>query len=126
MRILCRKYVMEFLFLLKVVFIIPQRNVKADIVDGRQYDFSNGFIPYKKAPHTWLLISLTEGKFHQVRKMVFALGHRCKRLIRLSREDMHLDNLANGEVKKYSEEDFFDLLNILTPFQYNQQNIISI
>jgi 23S rRNA pseudouridine2457 synthase len=83
------------------------------IVDGRQYDFSNGFTPHKNAPHTWLLISLTEGKFHQVRKMVFALGHRCKRLIRLSIEDMHLDNLAPGEVKEYSEEDFFELLHLL-------------
>ena len=45
--------------------------------------------------------------------MVFALGHRCKRLIRLSIEDMHLDNLAPGEVKEYSEEDFFELLHLL-------------
>src|SRR6476659_5057711 len=37
---------------------------------------------------TWLLITLTEGKFHQVRKMVLAAGHRCLRLIRVSIENM--------------------------------------
>ena len=31
-------------------------------------------------PVSWLRITLTEGKFHQVRKMVAAIGHRCIRL----------------------------------------------
>ena len=33
--------------------------------------------------NTWLLITLTEGKYRQVRKMVLAARHRCQRLIRL-------------------------------------------
>jgi len=63
-------------------------------------------------PHTWLLISLTEGKYRQIRKMVLTLGHRCQRLIRLSIENMTLENIPYGEVKEYSEKDFFDLLKL--------------
>ncbi|NSL86332.1 pseudouridine synthase [Chitinophaga solisilvae] len=64
------------------------------------------------APHTWLLITLTEGKYHQVRKMVGAVKHRCQRLIRVSIEDMTLGNLQPGEVREVPEQEFFELLKI--------------
>lgn len=63
-------------------------------------------------PHTWLLITLTEGKYRQVRKMVLASRHRCLRLIRLSISGIHLDNLKPGEVKELTEKDFYQLLGI--------------
>jgi 23S rRNA pseudouridine2457 synthase len=63
-------------------------------------------------PHTWLLITLTEGKYHQVRKMVLALRHRCLRLIRLSIENITLEGIAPGEVKEMEEVDFFEGLRI--------------
>ena len=66
-------------------------------------------------PHTWLLISLTEGKFHQVRKMVFAVGHRCLRLIRISIEELTLEGLEPGGVKELDEDDFFTLTGIRHP-----------
>lgn len=62
--------------------------------------------------HTWLLISLTEGKFHQVRKMVSAVHHRCKRLIRVAIEDIELGTLAPGEVLELDEATFFMKLKI--------------
>jgi 23S rRNA pseudouridine2457 synthase len=62
--------------------------------------------------HTWLLITLTEGKFHQVRKMVDAVGHRCTRLIRVSIEDLLLGDLQPGCVQELEEEDFFKKLKI--------------
>ena len=65
-----------------------------------------------KVPHTWLLITLTEGKFHQVRKMVAAVSHRCQRLIRVSIEGLLLGDLQPGEVKEFEEEEFFRLLKI--------------
>lgn len=67
---------------------------------------------HEYSPYTWLLISLTEGKYHQVRKMVFALRHRCKRLIRVSIEDMQLGDLNPGEIKEFEETEFFKLLKI--------------
>jgi len=64
------------------------------------------------APHSWLTMSLYEGKFHQVRKMVSAIHHPCRRLIRLSIEDLELGELAPGCVREMEEEDFFGLLKI--------------
>lgn len=63
-------------------------------------------------PHTWLTITLTEGKYHQVRKMVRAAGHRCKRLIRISIEDIELGDLPPGAVREMEEEAFFEKLRI--------------
>lgn len=76
----------------------------------RENEFKEGL------PNTWLLITLTEGKFHQVRKMVDAVRHRCKRLIRISIEDLTLNNLQPGEVKEMEERDFFEQLKINFPF----------
>jgi 23S rRNA pseudouridine2457 synthase len=66
-------------------------------------------------PHTWLTISLTAGKFHQVRKMVLALRHKCRRLIRMSIEDIHLEDLQPGCVREMNEVDFFKKLKIDYP-----------
>lgn len=63
-------------------------------------------------PHTWLIMTLTEGKYHQVRKMVKAVNHPCKRLIRISIEDLALGNLPAGEVLELDEQSFFKQLNI--------------
>lgn len=63
-------------------------------------------------PNTWLRITLTEGKFHQVRKMVRMARHRCKRLIRASIEDLELGDLPPGGVKEIEEAEFFRLLKI--------------
>jgi 23S rRNA pseudouridine2457 synthase len=65
--------------------------------------------------HTWLLISLYEGKYRQVRKMVGAVHHRCKRLIRVSIEQLLLENLEPGHVKEMEENIFFEKLNIQVP-----------
>lgn len=63
-------------------------------------------------PHTWLLLTLTEGKFHQVRKMVAAVHHRCRRLIRVAIEDIELGDLPPGGVQEMEEAAFFKLLKI--------------
>ena len=76
-----------------------------------------GLFPLRKehkeyGPHSWLTITLTEGKFHQVRKMTEALRHRCVRLIRLSIEDLVLGDLQPGCVREIEEETFFAQLKI--------------
>ena len=63
-------------------------------------------------PNSWLQISLYEGKYHQVRNMVGAVGHPCRRLIRTAIEDMLLGDLAPGCVREMEEEEFFRLLRI--------------
>lgn len=66
-------------------------------------------------PHTWLLITLTEGKFRQVRKMVLSVRHRCLRLIRLSISNMKLDGLTPGSVKELDQQEFYKKLCIPLP-----------
>ncbi|WP_018614525.1 pseudouridine synthase [Segetibacter koreensis] len=63
-------------------------------------------------PSSWIMITLTEGKFRQVRKMVAAVRHQCIRLIRVSIEDMKLQDLQPGEVKEINEKLFFENLKI--------------
>ena len=66
-------------------------------------------------PHTWLRITLSEGKFHQVRKMVAAVSHRCKRLIRVSIEGLELGDLPPGSIREIEEQEFFEKLKINYP-----------
>jgi 23S rRNA pseudouridine2457 synthase len=82
------------------------------IVD-RPPGLHNGFFAFRPdIPHTWLTITLYEGKFHQVRKMVKAVHHRCQRLIRVSIEDMLLGDLQPGAVREFTEKEFFEQLRI--------------
>jgi 23S rRNA pseudouridine2457 synthase len=67
---------------------------------------------HKNAENSWLEIILTEGRFHQVRKMVAALHHKCIRLIRTSIEDIHIGSMQPGEVIEFNENDFFRLLKL--------------
>ncbi len=49
-------------------------------------------------PTSWISITLTEGKFRQVRKMTAAVGFPTLRLIRIRIGDISLENLSLGEV----------------------------
>jgi 23S rRNA pseudouridine2457 synthase len=62
--------------------------------------------------HSWLLMTLTEGKFHQVRKMVQAINRRCQRLVRVSIGNLKLGDLEPGAVKEMQEKEFFELIGI--------------
>lgn len=74
------------------------------------YPFSNDCPDF--GPHTWLIITLYEGKYHQVRKMMGAIHHRCKRLIRLSIEGIEIGSLQPGSAREMPEDEFFQKLNI--------------
>ncbi len=50
-------------------------------------------------PNSWISITLTEGKFRQVRKMTAAVGFPTLRLVRVRIGDLHLDDLTSGEVR---------------------------
>ena len=74
-------------------------------------------LPHDLNPYitsSWLLIVLTEGKFHQIRKMVRSVNHRCLRLIRVAIENIDLDLQSQppGEVKEIDESAFFSQLCI--------------
>jgi 23S rRNA pseudouridine2457 synthase len=82
------------------------------IVDDPVGMFSSGYELHPNVPSTWIEVALTEGKFHQVRKMMTAIGHPCKRLIRISIEDLDLGLLKPGEVLEVAEDEFFKKLKL--------------
>jgi 23S rRNA pseudouridine2457 synthase len=67
---------------------------------------------HERHPYSWLKITLTEGKYHQIRKMLIAVNSKVKRLIRTSIEDLELADLPQGQVREYDETAFFKLLKI--------------
>lgn len=85
---------------------------KVEVVVEPEIFYRTAFTNDAYGKHTWLLITLTEGKFRQVRKMIAAVNHRCKRLIRISIEQLELEGLESGCVKEINESDFFTKLNI--------------
>lgn len=85
---------------------------KAEIVADPPFNFHSPYIMTEHIDYSWLRISLTEGKFHQVRKMVKAIGHKVKRLVRVSIEGLYLGDLQHGDVMELTETDFFSLLGI--------------
>ena len=85
----------------KVIFASPPVNLLSNVTNL-----------HENVKTTWLEITLTEGKYHQVRKMVAAVNHKCIRLIRVSIEDIHLGNMKPGEIREMNEKDFFEQLHL--------------
>ena len=64
---------------------------------------------------TWVELILTEGKFHQIRKMTAAVGHQTMRLIRVAIEELNLEDMKPGEIREVSRENIFQALKIPLP-----------
>ncbi|MEE2771831.1 MAG: pseudouridine synthase [Bacteroidota bacterium] len=54
----------------------------------------------RHGPTSWISITLTEGKFRQVRKMTAAVGFPTLRLVRVRIGNEKLDNMQPGEVQQ--------------------------
>ena len=83
-----------------------------DLIEPPINLWDNGIVLHENQQSDWLRIELTEGKFHQVRKMVATVHHRCIRLVRWSIEDLTVESIAPGEVQEVNEEYFFKALNL--------------
>lgn len=81
-------------------------------VDKPSYLWEAADFLHENVQNSWLQITLTEGKFHQVRKMVAAVNHKCIRLIRTDIEDISIVNLPPGAVLEMKEDDFFSMLHL--------------
>jgi 23S rRNA pseudouridine2457 synthase len=83
-----------------------------ELIDKPIY-IQDALIPlHEKVKNSWISITLTEGKFHQVRKMVAAVQHKCVRLIRISIEDLHIEGVNSGEVREVSKDYFYEKLKL--------------
>ena len=54
----------------------------------------------RHGPTSWISVTLTEGKFRQVRKMTAAVGFPTLRLMRVRIGDVTIGNLKSGDVKE--------------------------
>ncbi|MNK15896.1 Ribosomal large subunit pseudouridine synthase E [compost metagenome] len=59
----------------------------------------------RHGPTSWVSITVTEGKFRQIRKMTAAVGFPTLRLVRVRIGNVYLNNLQPGEVLEINEFD---------------------
>jgi len=59
----------------------------------------------RHGPTTWLSITLTEGKFRQVKKMTAAVGLPTLRLVRVRIGNERIENMQAGEVRQLDKID---------------------
>lgn len=57
----------------------------------------------RHGPTSWISITLTEGKFRQVKKMTAAVGFPTLRLVRVRIGNEHLGSMKAGEVEELKE-----------------------
>ena len=57
----------------------------------------------RHGPKSWISITLTEGKFRQVRKMTALVGHPTLRLIRVPIGNISINNMSPGQVIEVAE-----------------------
>lgn len=62
----------------------------------------------RHGPSSWISITITEGKFRQVRKMTAAIGFPTLRLVRVRIGNLKLENLKSGEVIVIEKSDLLD------------------
>jgi len=87
---------------------------EVELVKEPENLFPGGYEYRAGLPHSWLRITLTEGKYHQIRKMTRAVGHPCQRLIRVAIENLRLGDLLAGQMREVEEVAFFEKLKITT------------
>ena len=61
-------------------------------------------IETRQGANTWLLVTLTEGKNREIRKVMKYLGLEVSRLIRLSYGPFQLGSLKKGDVKEIPQK----------------------
>jgi 23S rRNA pseudouridine2457 synthase len=57
-------------------------------------------------------MTLTEGRYHQVRKMVSVVRHNSLRLVRESIEAISIGDMQPGEVRELTREEFYRQLKL--------------
>lgn len=60
----------------------------------------------RHGPTNWVSVTLTEGKFRQVRKMTAAVGFPTLRLVRVRVGNLHINDMKAGDVKEILNFEF--------------------
>lgn len=78
------------------------------IKDGRNLDYLAKALDIKRITNNQLLITINEGKFHQVRRMFQKIGYEVINLKRIKVGNLVLGDLKPGEYQLFEEDDFYD------------------
>ena len=73
-------------------------------VDGVRYGSIKVTLEKQQGANAWLMVSLTEGKNREIRRVMEAIDLKVNRLIRLSYGPFQLGRLARGNVKEIHRE----------------------
>jgi 23S rRNA pseudouridine2605 synthase len=77
---------------------------KGVVVDGVQYGPVQAELESQNGTNSWLIVTLSEGKNREVRKLMKSIGLEVARLIRLSYGPFQLGSLKKGEVKEVPQK----------------------
>ena len=73
---------------------------KGAVVDGVSYEPVKAEVETEKGTNAWLIVTLSEGKNREIRKLMKSIGLDVARLIRLSYGPFQLGSLKKGEVRE--------------------------
>jgi 23S rRNA pseudouridine2605 synthase len=86
--------------------------------DGYRTKKAEAFVLREERSHTWVQLTLTEGKNRQVHRMGDAIGHRVMRLARQSFAGISIEGLRPGEYRELTREEVQQLKKkYLTPYR---------
>ena len=80
-----------------------------ELDDGYRTKKAEAFVMREERNHTWVQITLTEGKNRQIHRMGDAIGHRVMRLARQSFAGIGIDNLRPGEYRELTRDELRQL-----------------
>jgi 23S rRNA pseudouridine2605 synthase len=101
-------YAVKFQGHLDVEELDALRNgVKLD--DGYRTRKAELFVLREERTHTWVQITLTEGKNRQIHRMGDAIGHRVMRLARQSFAGITIEGLRPGEYRELTRDELNQL-----------------
>lgn len=79
-------------------------------IDGIRYGEIRAELERQQGANAWVVVSLTEGKNREVRKVMEHLGYAVNRLIRVSYGPFHLGSMPRGEVEEVPAKIMRDLI----------------
>ena len=113
------RYKVDKTYVAKVEGLITPDSIKklrnGVVIDGKTTSRARAKILSRDAKKNTSIVSLTihEGRYHQVKKMFDAVGHKVQKLSRTTYGTLTLDGLTSGEYRELSHNEVRELLKLI-------------
>ncbi|MDN4833366.1 pseudouridine synthase [Ligilactobacillus salivarius] len=113
------RYKVDKTYVAKVEGLITPDSIKklrnGVVIDGKPTSRARAKIISRDAKKNTSIVSLTihEGRYHQVKKMFDAVGHKVQKLSRITYGTLTLDGLTSGEYRELSHNEVRELLKLI-------------